>query len=148
MIWRDRRMHTLRMELATLDDLPYITAIDQHVHRDLLIAKINNNEIYIVQTKEDQHVGVLRYNYFWDNTPFMNLLWLDAPYRGKGFGSKAVLLWEQEMVRRSFRLVMTSTLANEEAQHFYRKLGYKDAGCLLLEGEPLEIILTKSIGQA
>jgi hypothetical protein len=42
-------------------------------------------------------------------------------------------------------LVMTSTQANEEAQHFYRSLGYKDAGCLLLEDEPLEIILVKRL---
>jgi hypothetical protein len=44
-----------------------------------------------------------------------------------------------------YEMVMTSTLANEQAQHFYRKLGYKDAGSLLLEDEPLEIIFTKSI---
>jgi hypothetical protein len=40
---------------------------------------------------------------------------------------------------------MTSTLANEGAQHFYRKLGYRDSGCLILEDEPLEILLTKNL---
>ncbi|MMZ69276.1 hypothetical protein D1872_320840 [compost metagenome] len=49
------------------------------------------------------------------------------------------------MSQKGFELVMTSTQSNEEAQHFYRRLGYKDAGCLLLENEPLEIILTKSL---
>ncbi|WP_278281130.1 hypothetical protein [Clostridium sp. N3C] len=38
---------------------------------------------------------------------------------------------------------MTSTMSNEEAQHFYRKFDYKDAGSLLLDNEPLEIIFTK-----
>jgi len=29
--------------------------------------------------------------------------------------------------------VMTSTNSDEQAQHFYRKLGYKDCGCLILD---------------
>lgn len=49
------------------------------------------------------------------------------------------------MKGRGHSLVMTSTLANEGAQHFYRKLGYRDAGCLLLEREPLELMLIKAI---
>ena len=35
--------------------------------------------------------------------------------------------------------VMTSTRSDEEAQHFYRGLGYTDCGALLLPGEPLEL---------
>lgn len=41
--------------------------------------------------------------------------------------------------------VNTSSLSNENTQHFYRKLGYKDSGCLLLKFEPSEIIFTKEI---
>lgn len=40
---------------------------------------------------------------------------------------------------------MTFTLSNENAQHFYKKLGYIDSGSLLLENEALEIIFTKKI---
>ena len=49
------------------------------------------------------------------------------------------------MAAQGFRLVMTSTLSSEQAQHFYRALGYRDAGSLLLEGEPLEIFFTKRL---
>ena len=41
--------------------------------------------------------------------------------------------------------MMTSTLSNESAQHFYRRMGYQDAGCLLLPDEALEILFTKTI---
>jgi hypothetical protein len=34
--------------------------------------------------------------------------------------------------------VMTSAQADESAQHFYRKLGYRDAGCLILDQPPLK----------
>jgi hypothetical protein len=33
---------------------------------------------------------------------------------------------------------MTSTQIDEEAQHFYRKLGYKERGGLFLDGTPFQ----------
>ena len=45
----------------------------------------------------------------------------------------------------NYGLLMTSTLSNEDAQHFYTKLEFIDAVALLLPGEPLEIIFTKEI---
>lgn len=56
------------------------------------------------------------------------MIWVDEHYRGKGVGKQVVLFWEDKMKQKGFKTVMTSTLANEEAQHFYRKLGYRDAG--------------------
>lgn len=44
---------------------------------------------------------------------------------------------------------MTSTQVDETAQHFYRKLGYRDAGGLLLDvpgyEQPMELFLIKAI---
>lgn len=77
----------------------------------------------------------------------MNMIWIDEEYRGAGIGKKVVQYWEELMSQAGFEMVMTSTQSNEEAQHFYRKLGYRDAGCLLLENEPLEIILTKQLNK-
>lgn len=44
---------------------------------------------------------------------------------------------------------MTSTQVDENAQHFYRKLGYQDAGGLLLNSpgfeQPMELFLVKQL---
>jgi hypothetical protein len=47
--------------------------------------------------------------------------------------------------KAGYKEVMTSTLSSERAQNLYRRLGYEDYGCLLLTGEPLEIILSKKL---
>jgi len=47
------------------------------------------------------------------------------------------------MQNLGYKLVMTSTQSDEQAQHFYRKIGYIDSGCLLLFKEPAEIFLVK-----
>ena len=82
---------------------------------------------------------------FWDNTPFMNLLYLLDGYRGTGLGRAMVAHWEQQMRAAGHTMVMTSTQANEEAQGFYRRLGYQDVGGFLLPGEAYELILIKML---
>lgn len=80
----------------------------------------------IAKDQDNKIIGWLRYNYFWDNTPFMNMLYLNENYRNKGIGKEFVRFWENEMKIKGYKLVITPTLSNEQAQHFYRKLGYKD----------------------
>ncbi|ASA24258.1 GNAT family N-acetyltransferase [Paenibacillus donghaensis] len=135
----------MRIVAATDSDYEFIREHDHHIAEHLILPKIRGNEIYILQNEDGSIIGWMRYGYFWDNTPFLNMIWIDEAYRSKGLGKEAVLFWEDEMKKQGFQGVMTSTMANEEAQHFYRRLGYRDAGCLLLEDEPLEILLTKTL---
>ncbi|MGF7047790.1 ribosomal protein S18 acetylase RimI-like enzyme [Paenibacillus sp. DS2015] len=135
----------MKIELATELDYTYLVEHDRHLLESLIVRKINNNEIFMLRNQEDLNIGWMRYGYFWDNTPFMNMIWIDDEYRKKGLGKQVVLFWEREMKLEGCSMVMTSSMANEEAQHFYRTLGYKDSGCLMLDNEPLEIIFTKAI---
>lgn len=99
----------------------------------------------LVMFREDAFAGWLRFNLFWDNTPFMNMLYFLEGYRGRGYGTELVAYWESEMRRMGHENVLTSTLSNEQAQFFYRKNGYADCGSLLLPEEPLEIIFLKRL---
>ena len=46
-------------------------------------------------------------------------------------------------------MVMTSTQVDEEAQHFYRKLGYRDSGGFIVDipgcEQPMEMIMIKAL---
>ena len=131
--------------LAQTDEhFNFLKTWDWHVHADVLKRKMSNGEILVVQV-DDQLVGWLRFGYFWDSIPFMNLLYFVETHRGQGLGRQIVTHWERLMAENGHSMVMTSTLSNEQAQFFYRKLGYKDSGSLLLENEALEIIFTKSL---
>ncbi|WP_337099423.1 GNAT family N-acetyltransferase [Paenibacillus sp. YIM B09110] len=135
----------MKIVFATDSDYGYIRERDLHISEGLIQSKINGKEIYILRNEDDNYIGWMRYGYFWDNTPFLNMIWIDEPYRGKGAGKQVVLFWEEQMNQRGFKLLMTSTQSDEGAQHFYRKLGYKDAGCLVLDTQPMEILLTKKL---
>ncbi len=134
----------MRYEYALEMDYNYIYEKDKHVSKELIKTKIHQNEI-IIARDINRNIGWLRYGYFWDNIPFMNMLYIEEEYRRKGIGTGLVKFWEDEMKMKGYNLVMTSSLANEQAQFFFRKLGYNDSGCLLLNNQPLEIIFTKYI---
>lgn len=129
---------------ANMDDFEILFKLDKHVSFETLKKKIKDKEM-LVLIEDEMIVGWLRYNYFWDIYPFMNMLYIIDDYRGKGLGRKLVCFWETRMRKIGYEFVMTSTLSNEEAQHFYRKLGYEDIGGFILPHEPLEILLIKQL---
>ena len=53
--------------------------------------------------------------------------------------------WEQDMIEIGTTFVLTSTQSDEQAQHFYRKLGYNDCGSLNFDTQSTEIILIKKL---
>ena len=129
---------------ANENDIEIISKYDKHISKEELKNIIELQRV-IVMFEDSNFIGWLRYNLFWDNIPFMNMLYLLDNERVKGKGSKLVAFWENEMKNKKYDFVLTSAQSNEEAQFFYRKLGYIDGGALLLPNEPLEIILYKKI---
>lgn len=134
----------MKIRCAGKSDLETLSTYDKHIRETELESVISLGRV-IVAENSGTIVGWLRWNLFWDNTPFMNMLFLIEEYRKNGYGKAIVSYWEKMMRKEGYKLVMTSSLSNETAQHFYRKLNYVDSGALLLQGESLEIIFTKKI---
>jgi len=99
--------------------------------------KVRDKRGYVI-CDDNEPVGIMRYNLMWDNTPFLTLIFIGSSYQGKGYGKQAMLSWESEMLKLGYKMVMTSTQVNEEAQHFYRRLGYIERGGIFLDGTPFE----------
>lgn len=125
-------------------DFEWLKDNDRRVDTATLKRKVLSKEVIIAKL-DNKIIGWLRFGLFWDSIPFMNMLFIKEEYRSKGIGKKIVQCWEKEMKKKRHKFVMTSSLSNEEAQHFYRKFGYADAGSLLLPKESVEIIFVKEI---
>ena len=136
------------LDCAEEGDWPRWSALDGHMARAEYAVKVRERRAFFVRDGAAR-AGVLRYNLFWDQIPFLTLIFLEPRFRGKGVGREAMRLWEERMRSLGHPLTMTSTQSDEGAQHFYRKLGYRDAGCLLLDVppfcQPLEIFLLKAL---
>ncbi len=134
----------MTVRYANEGDFGLLCGNDRHIRADELRSSIEAKRVLVI-LDGGRTAGWLRYNLFWDNLPFLNMLYLFEEYRGKGYGHQLVQHWEREMAGAGYREVLTSTLSNERGQFFFRKRGYTDCGALLLPGEPLEIILRKEL---
>ncbi len=129
---------------ARPDDIPALREHDRHISERELGHSVRLGRVYVAE-EQGQFAGWLRYNLFWDNTPFMNLLYVLDGFRGKGYGRLLVEHWEGRMRDAGCQTVMTSTQSNEYAQHFYNRLGYAAIGGFLLPCEAYELILAKKL---
>ena len=131
--------------VARTSDLPLLGEVDTHVSSDNLADIVSAGRVMVVEVDGDV-VGFLRWGLFWDQVPFMNLLWVRPASRGQGIGTALVDAWERSQLVAGHPLVLTSTMSDERSQRLYRRLGYVDSGVLLLPGEPAELILRKPLG--
>lgn len=122
--------------------------LDKHLPEAEFYNKVSTKRGYILLL-ENKPIGLLRYNLFWDNIPFCTMLFIDCEYQGKGYGKQLMHHWEYDMKSHGYEILLTSTQADENAQHFYRKLGYKDCGGLIINipkyAQPMEIFFIKPI---
>ncbi len=134
----------MNIRVAEFGDFNILSVHDKHISKEELERSIERGRIYIAEER-GRFIGWLRYNLFWDNTPFMNMLYILDGYRGKGFGKALVAYWEDAMKSENYKYILTSTASDEYAQHFYVKLGYRTIGGFTLSNDPYEIILSKEI---
>jgi ribosomal protein S18 acetylase RimI-like enzyme len=134
----------MTVRIATTEDEGFLVAHRRHIAADLMRAKVASRQVYVAESN-GQIVGWARYGLFWDNLPFLNMIYILDNYRGRGIGSALMSAWEQDMAAQGHRMVLTSTQSDEDAQHFYRRLGYRDCGVLVLPGEAGELMLLKEL---
>lgn len=133
---------------AQMEDKEFWYSLDRHLPEQEFENKVRDKMAYVL-VRNDKPIGILRYGLFWDNTPFCNLIFIDWAYHRKGYGRKLMEFWEKDMKTKGYGMLMTSTQVDENAQHFYRKLGYKDCGGFVVDvpgyEQPMEMIMVKGI---
>ena len=139
----------LKIRYLTASDKAFWYRLDKHLPETEFENKVRTKRGYILLLDE-KPIGLLRYNLFWDNTPFCTMLFVDPEYQRKGYGKQLMEYWENDMKQQGYGMLLTSTQVDEEAQLFYRKLGYKDCGGFVIDvpeyAQPMEMFFLKSIG--
>lgn len=138
----------IEIRYVELSDKPFWYQLDKHLPEAEFVNKVKMKRGYVL-LENGIPVGLLRYNLFWDNTPFCTMLFIAEDYQGKGYGRSLMEYWEADMKKQDYGMLLTSTQVDETAQHFYRKLGYKDCGGFIINipgyAQPMELFLVKEI---
>lgn len=138
----------IEIRYVEMSDKLFWYRLDKHLPETEFEIKVKTKRGYVLFLN-NVPIGLLRYNLFWDNIPFCTMLFIDEKYQGKGYGKQLIKHWEKDMKEQGYDMLLTSTQVDEMAQHFYRKLGYKDCGGLIIDipmhVQPMELFLIKEI---
>lgn len=126
------------------NDKEFWFSLDKHISANQFDKKVKDKQGFILFA-DGQPAGILRYNLFWDNTPFCTLLYIKKEYQRQGYGKALMTFWEREMQLLGYCWLLVSTQVDEDAQHFYRALGYYDCGSLNAPNQPPELFLGKRL---
>lgn len=138
----------ISIKYVTLEDKDFWFSLDRHLAESEFEKKVRDSQGYVLFDNGIPK-GLLRYNLFWDNTPFCTLLFVSPLSQRRGYGRKLMEFWENDMKSQGYGMVLVSTQVNEDAQHFYRKIGYKDCGGFTIDipgyEQPMEMFMSKAI---
>ena len=127
----------MEIKVVTDNDKEFVMSIDTHVDDISYKNRVYTKSGYVIW-EGSERIGIIVHCILWDNLPFMNLIFINEAYRGKGFAKQAILLWENEMKKKGYKMTLISTQVDEDAQHLYRKLGYIDCGGLVFNNTPFD----------
>ena len=130
----------MEIRLAVAADMPQILKYDRHIHPDK-VGECIEHALVDALWDVDRIVGILRYNLFWQTIPFLDLIYIDEAYQGRGWGSEMMANWEENMKRMGYSHVMRSTQADETAFLFYEKIGYRRIGAFVPPDQDAEEIM-------
>ena len=138
----------LNIRYVQQEDEDFWYSLDRHLPEQEFDNKVLNKRGYVL-FKGNIPVGLLRYNLFWDNTLFCTMLFVDYKHHRKGYGKMLMENWERDMKAQGYGMLLISTQVDEEAQYFYRKLGYKDCGGFVIDipgyEQLMEMFMIKAI---
>lgn len=138
----------IQIRNVQMGDKDFWFSLDRHLPEAEFEKKVRDGRGYVL-LKDDKPLGLLRYHLFWDNTPFCSMLYVRSDFQRQGYGKMLMAHWERDMKEQGYGMVLTSTQVDEQAQHFYRKLGYKDCGGFVVDikewEQPMELFLIKAL---
>lgn len=71
----------VNIRTANMNDFEFLQSNDCHTAVGKMKSLIERGRVLITE-RDDTVCGWLRWGLFWDNTPFMNMLYILEPYRG------------------------------------------------------------------
>lgn len=137
-------MKSVEIRYVRQSDKEFWFTLDKHIAFAEFDKKVRDRQGYVLLV-DGRPAGILRYNLFWDNTPFCNLLYIDSRYRRQGLGAILMTRWENEASALGYGRLLTSTQSDEEGRYFYQKIGYAECGSMTVPNESVELFLAKTV---
>jgi len=135
------------LRCASDADIAFLNQLAPVSDLRVLRAQIREGRLLVIEDSGEA-AGFIKFYVLWETLPFIEVIVVHEDLRGRGIGRSAVRFWEREMAKRAHSRAVISTQANESAQGFWRRIGYRDCGYLELPGKPAELFMFRDTGIA
>lgn len=135
----------IQIRYADNDDYKLVQSISANMSKRRWQQFINNKQAAVAFLNE-KFAGFALYDFFYDNTPFLTEIFVEEECRRQTVGSFLLLFCEDAARNLGYKnMILTVNEANEAAQKFYKKLGYRQLGSFDDFGTCTQLILGKEL---
>ena len=99
------------------DDKDFWFELDRHLPEREFEKKVRDQQGYVL-LEDGRPAGLLRFNLFWDNTPFCTLLFVAWEHQKKGYGRLLMEHWEAEMKEKGYGIYLLSNASRRLHQYW------------------------------
>jgi GNAT superfamily N-acetyltransferase len=104
-----------------------------HYHPDAFWNTRMQEQRVFLAKDGDNPIGLLCYNAWWGNTPFLELVHIQDAYQRQGIGTALVKQAIQEIKSQNFkRLTSSCEQDNDDSHKFHEALGFEKINSLML----------------
>ncbi len=140
------------IRFAKTNDFSKIRKFDPHsqyLDPKKIKRKVQDKEIILVWDGK-KIVGILKFSYFWQTRPYIDLIFIDEKYRGKGISVLLLKFLERFLVKEKYAYLFSSSeQKGKKAQNWHKYMGFKEMGKLtkinLPHDKTAEIFFSKKI---
>jgi N-acetylglutamate synthase-like GNAT family acetyltransferase len=120
----------MNIRFANEDDIPALKQLDTWTKDSMWQRKILWREVIVLEV-ENKIVGLMRYDVLWSTVPFLSLIFIEEPYRGKGYSVELLSFLKSYLRNEGYVALLSSSQTDEpEAQNWHRKMGFKSNGII------------------
>lgn len=145
----DKKQKDIFVRFAKTSDFRKIRKFDPHsqyLDPKKIKRKVQDKEVILAREGEEI-VGILKFSYFWQTRPFIDLIFVDEKYRGKGISVLLLKFLERFLVKEKYAYLFSSS--EQKAQNWHKHMGFKEMGKLtkinLPHDKTAEIFFSKKI---
>ncbi len=132
------------IDFAKNDDLDYLKKVDVNINEPFIKRSFVNKE-YIIAKIEEEHVGYLRFEFFWSIHPFISVMRISTQHQRKGIGSSILSFLENHLRKQEYKYLISSSDCNIGI-NWHKKNNFKEIGKLTFpEQEEKEIFFVKNL---
>ena len=97
------------LKLLNNQDFTFCKSLLPRLDKDHFSIYLNSSLGYLLHDESNNKIGLLFYTVLWEKFPFIEHIIIKDNYQHKGYGTKAILEFENLMKDKNYKVILLST---------------------------------------